>query len=113
MTIKLIVPFVFLALFLTACGASVEAEEVDTVATAISEVSTLTATAEPTRTAAPTRDFDNNPPAGAEREFITDFSQHSVSYREIQSGGPSKDGIPAVDFPEFSRSLGAQSISNP
>ena len=32
----------------------------------------------------------------------TDFSRHSVAYDEIVSGGPSKDGIPAIDRPSFS-----------
>ena len=41
------------------------------------------------------------PPIGAEREFSTDFSKHSVSYDEILSGGPPKDGIPAIDAPKF------------
>ena len=41
------------------------------------------------------------PPAGAAREFSTDFSKHSVPYGEILSGGPPKDGIPAVDEPRF------------
>ncbi len=41
------------------------------------------------------------PPAGAEREFATDFSKHSVPYSEILSGGPPKDGIPAIDEPRF------------
>ncbi len=41
------------------------------------------------------------PPSGAEREFETDFSQHSVPYEEISSGGPPKDGIPAIDEPNF------------
>ena len=40
-------------------------------------------------------------PPGAEREFTTDFSRHSVPYSEILSGGPPKDGIPAIDGPEF------------
>ena len=31
----------------------------------------------------------------------TDFSRHSVAYEEILSGGPSKDGIPAIDHPSF------------
>ena len=31
----------------------------------------------------------------------TDFSRHSIDYREIMSGGPPKDGIPAIDKPEF------------
>jgi len=40
-------------------------------------------------------------PAGAEREFETEFSEHSVSYEEISSGGVPKDGIPAIDEPRF------------
>jgi len=31
----------------------------------------------------------------------TDFSRHSVALAEIQSGGPPKDGIPAIDAPTF------------
>lgn len=31
----------------------------------------------------------------------TDFSKISVPLHEIQSGGPSKDGIPAIDEPKF------------
>lgn len=41
------------------------------------------------------------PPMGAEREFTTDFSLHSVDYAEILSGGPPKDGIPSIDEPNF------------
>lgn len=41
------------------------------------------------------------PPGGAEREFSTDFSKHTVPYSEILSGGPPKDGIPAIDSPRF------------
>jgi len=41
------------------------------------------------------------PPAGAEREFKTDFSKHSVPYSEILSGGPPRDGIPAIEHPKF------------
>ena len=32
----------------------------------------------------------------------TDFDQHSVAFSEILSGGPPKDGIPAIDDPQFS-----------
>ena len=32
----------------------------------------------------------------------TDFAKTSVEYREILSGGPPKDGIPAIDSPVFS-----------
>ncbi|MBI2885888.1 MAG: DUF3179 domain-containing protein [Chloroflexi bacterium] len=31
----------------------------------------------------------------------TDFSRHSVPLSEISSGGPGKDGIPAIDQPRF------------
>jgi Protein of unknown function (DUF3179) len=41
------------------------------------------------------------PPSGAAAEFSTDFSKHIVPYREIFSGGPPKDGIPAIDEPKF------------
>ena len=41
------------------------------------------------------------PPRGALQEFRTDFSRHTVSYREVLSGGPPKDGIPAIDNPRF------------
>ncbi|UCC88563.1 MAG: DUF3179 domain-containing protein [Anaerolineales bacterium] len=39
------------------------------------------------------------PPGAA--QFKTDFSKHSVPYSEILSGGPTKDGIPAIDEPHF------------
>ena len=44
---------------------------------------------------------DEPPPARAASEFKTDFSKHSVSYSEILSGGPPKDGIPALKDPQF------------
>jgi hypothetical protein len=44
---------------------------------------------------------DEPPPAGAESEFDTDFSRHTVPYSEILSGGPPKDGIPSIDDPQF------------
>lgn len=34
-------------------------------------------------------------------EWSTDFSKHSVPLDEIVSGGPPKDGIPAIDEPRF------------
>ncbi len=37
---------------------------------------------------------------GSER-WKTDFSRRSVPANEIVSGGPSKDGIPAIDHPKF------------
>ena len=41
------------------------------------------------------------PPLGAENQFNTDFDKHTVPYQEILSGGPPKDGIPAIDNPRF------------
>lgn len=50
---------------------------------------------------APTLPPDEVPPAGATSQFSTDFSKHTVPYSEILSGGPPKDGIPAIDEPKF------------
>ena len=58
-------------------------------------------TQEPLPEATPTLLPDEPPPTGATFEFKTDFSKHSVSYSEILSGGPPKDGIPAIDSPTF------------
>lgn len=41
------------------------------------------------------------PPGGAEREFSTDFNKTIISYDDVLSGGPPKDGIPAIDQPAF------------
>ena len=35
------------------------------------------------------------------RAWVTDFSKHSVDLTEIIPGGPPKDGIPAIDDPQF------------
>lgn len=40
-------------------------------------------------------------PAGLTRQFSTDFTRRSISFDEILSGGPPKDGIPAIDDPTF------------
>ena len=36
-------------------------------------------------------------------DWRTDFSQRTVEWTEIRSGGPPKDGIPAIDAPTFER----------
>lgn len=41
------------------------------------------------------------PPSGAEGQFSTDFSKHTIPYSDVLSGGPPKDGIPAIDDPKF------------
>jgi hypothetical protein len=52
---------------------------------------------EPTAASLP----DEPPPPGVEREFSTDFSQRSIAFDEVLSGGPPKDGIPSIDDPQF------------
>jgi len=103
MKLKWTIPLVLLGFIVSACAAfeTQNKQPVEESATLDFKPETEAATEAPTRIPAPTRDFDSVPPAGAESEFITDFSKHSVSYDEILSGGPTKDGIPAVDFPEF------------
>ncbi len=56
--------------------------------------------APPVPVASPALLANEPPPAGAESEFKTDFSKHTVPYSEILSGGPPKDGIPAIDNPQ-------------
>ena len=85
-------------LLLTACAGGTFSPDVATLEPTDEQVPlpSLTSTIEPTLLP-----NDESPPLGAEQEFSTDFSIHSVSYDEILSGGPSKDGIPAIDNPEF------------
>ena len=33
--------------------------------------------------------------------WATDFSRATIAYSEIRTGGPPKDGIPAIDEPQF------------
>lgn len=79
--------FLSVALILTACGAFGEDDP------------SRGANGEKGRPAASSP--SEEPPAGAQREFDTDFTRHSVRYSEITSGGPPKDGIPAIDDPRF------------
>lgn len=47
-------------------------------------------------------DFGGSGPAGVDTgAWSTDFSEHSVPLSEFVSGGPGKDGIPAIDEPRF------------
>ena len=49
-----------------------------------------------------TNPFSKDVPNSWVREWPdTDFSKSSVEFGEIQSGGPPKDGIPAIDQPQF------------
>ncbi len=85
------------SLVLAACGGALSSQ-------ASGSDSGLGATAEPSTEqegqAEPT-DVIPDIPAGAQREFTTDFSKSSIPLSEILSGGPRKDGIPAIDDPKF------------
>ena len=45
--------------------------------------------------------IEPNPPPPITAGWKTDFSKHSVPLSEFRSGGPGKDGIPAIDEPKF------------
>jgi hypothetical protein len=47
------------------------------------------------------------PPDVELRDWRTDFTRHAVPLAEIVAGGPSKDGIPAIDRPRFETVLQA------
>jgi hypothetical protein len=91
----------FIAALLSACTQGPELPLATSV-TPTDSSTPLTPTTSPTTATIPILlPDDEPPPPGAEREFSTDFSIHSVSYDEILSGGPPKDGIPALDNPQF------------
>ena len=54
-----------------------------------------------TAAAAPELLAEEPAPRGAASQFSTDFSRHTVPYSDVLSGGPPKDGIPAIDHPLF------------
>jgi hypothetical protein len=54
----------------------------------------------PKNSVTPTLSPDEPAPARATSEFKTDFNKHNVPFSEILSGGPPKDGIPALKDPE-------------
>jgi hypothetical protein len=61
---------------------------------------------EPPTGVAPSTEPDAPAPVEDEIDFpttgwSTDFERHSVPFAEISSGGPGKDGIPAIDAPKF------------
>ena len=72
----------------------------------------VAATAAPTAAPLPkdgVRNVDRAEAEQARRKFegllraswATDFTRASISFEEIMTGGPPKDGIPAIDAPEF------------
>ncbi len=45
--------------------------------------------------------LNQEPPGSARGQFSTDFDRATVSFADIISGGPPKDGIPSIDLPRF------------
>ena len=95
-----------LTLLLVACAPDSTSEVTSTVVPAGDAVPTNVApdaTAPSTVEVSPT----NAPPPAEEvpadiaRQFSTDFTRRLISFDEVLSGGPPKDGIPAIDDPMF------------
>jgi hypothetical protein len=90
----LITPALIFVAFLSACSgrsSTVITKTPETPTTAMSPTVTVPAPPIPQESA----------PQGAEQEFSTDFTISSISFDEILSGGPPKDGIPALNNPRF------------
>lgn len=92
-----------LALFASACAGAKSGTAPEATLETIAEAEQPTEPAETGQVGAGETPLapQEEPPRGAEREFSTDFSKHTISYTEILSGGPPKDGIPAIDDPKF------------
>ncbi|HUF39540.1 MAG TPA: DUF3179 domain-containing protein [Anaerolineales bacterium] len=86
---------------LPAACAPIAAGDPEPPAAALQTTELSAVTLSPTESPTPALLPEETPPAGAEFEFTTDFSKHTVPYGEIHSGGPPKDGIPAIDDPQF------------
>ncbi len=105
--------------FLGGCVASVPSEEASPGQTSVREIATpgrplsdrgisargLDATADAVVLGVPKassrRVEDDTPPPFSTAGWQTDFSKRSVPWEEIVSGGVPKDGIPAIDAPQF------------
>ena len=107
-SIRYFVVFIVASLVLSACAGAVASGENDASTNATSVPTSPDPTPAHTRTITPVETKpaatllpDEAPPAGATFEFSTDFSKQAVPFSEILSGGPPKDGIPAIDEPKF------------
>lgn len=105
MTIGLIVACVIVSCVSQTNGGETPTERATAVAQPTGAESTAVRTTQPIEPTLPTPTPAllpaETPPADAAREFSTDFSRHTIPYSEIFSGGPPKDGIPAIDEPQF------------
>lgn len=107
MMMKIVVSIiVFASILLSACTGAFRPNEpinrLQATNPVLNATSTLVAPeSTPIQVPSPTFLQEEAPPSGATAEFSTDFSKHTVPYDEILSGGPPKDGIPAIDEPKF------------
>ncbi|HKJ37321.1 MAG TPA: DUF3179 domain-containing protein [Anaerolineales bacterium] len=86
--------FILTALFMGACAPPVTSSPTQ-------KITDDDVAVPPTKASTPTVDFSEPPPRGAQNEFSTDFTQHNIPYSDVLSGGPPKDGIPAIDAPKY------------
>ena len=113
MTKRTILVLTLTAFFFTACvpvsneGSGVPVIDQTTAkterVTVLPAANTAAAQPPPSETPKPTGTLspEDCPPVYAKLEFSTDFTIHNVPYTQIRRGGPSKDGIPAIDEPEY------------
>jgi hypothetical protein len=97
--------WLILALGIIACtpggGTAPVGDAVQPTAVHTAQPATAVPTTMPTAASTPELLPPEDPPSGAEQQFSTDFTVHTIPYSEILSGGPPKDGIPAIDNPQF------------
>jgi len=102
---KFLAYLLIITLFLSACvpasGTSPTATPQEFTSTDPGAIKNTETEPEPTPISTQTLPPTEEPPPGASQQFRTDFSIHSVPYSDILSGGPPKDGIPAVDNPKY------------
>jgi hypothetical protein len=97
-----LVLLVLLPLLLAACGGD-ETSAGETISKQrIAEIERETATLPGLENVGPGLGEAGAPPS-LTVGWATDFRRHSVPLTEFQSGGPGKDGIPAIDKPSFER----------
>ena len=101
---KAILMSIVVALVLTACAAATTAPHAPTLTAQPTDIPGGAPLA-PAPTAAsgtqPTKLLPEEPVPFDTGEWRTDFKKHTVPFNEILSGGPPKDGIPALDEPQF------------
>ncbi len=83
---------IVIALALAGCGGSDEGSLSDEEVEKIEEL---------TKTVPNVGLGEGSPPPADAASWKTDFSKQFVALEEFQSGGPAKDGIPAIDDPHF------------